>query len=385
MAAEDEFARLGPRADEVEQRCDLLDDALLAIQEDTVVNGLAEPPEAWIERTFRESLAVLQAHALGGSGDANPDDVIAFVRARAQAAFRRAPTPEQRRAVVSSSLPLTVALRLYEAREFWQQLLSDYVDAASSGALVGLVKRVEQWFRTNGSRLAEDMPDDGVLNRVREGWLSGVPLRTLCGADVDAHKACRDFYGFTLTWVLHAVSQQLRAADDEGPADLYSHISLCVELGLPDEHACMIFLAGVQSRAAAVEISQVGIPLGDSIRDVSRALRDGETVAALRDRLSPMATAWLDLIRTRSVSARDRVPEFSAFTLPNNPGITEDLFVRMAGGTTHLSNVDGRVSLPVASSVELPFEAIANDARFFFQFTEGAWRLVVRDPRLRRT
>jgi hypothetical protein len=385
MAAEDEFAKLGARAGQAGQLCDLLDDALLALQEDTVVNGLSEPPEAWIERTFRESLAVLQARAFGARAEAGPDEVIAFVRARAQAAFRRVPTPEQRRAVVSSSLPLTVALRLYEAREFWQELLSDYVGTNQIGALVELVKRVEQWFRANGAQLAADMPVDEVLDRVREGWLSGVPLRTLCEADRDAHEACRDFYGFTLTWVLHAVSQQFRAVGDEGAADLYSQISLCVERGLPSEYACLIFLAGVQSRGAAVEISMVSTPLGDSISTVSGALRDGNTVAVLRAILSPMAAAWLDLLRARSGSARDRVPKFSPFTLPSTPDISETLFVRTAGGTTHLSSVDGRVSLAIASNETWPFESIANDARFCFRFFEGAWRLVVRDPRLWRT
>lgn len=385
MAAEDNFARLGPEAERAAERyCDYLDDALLALQEDSVVNGLAEPPEAWIERTFRESLAVLQARAIGSGAGADGGEVVAFVRARAQAAFRRAATPEKRKAVVSSSLPLTVALQLFDDLGFWQEMLNAYLCTDSATALPVLVQQAEIWLRQHGSSLAVRMPDASLLDSLREGWLAGMPLRDLCGKERKAHQACRDFYGFTLTWVIHAVSQQFRAGGSEVEAEVYSQISLCVELGLPSVYACQIFLAGVQSRAAAVEFSLVDVPLGDTIGAIGRSLRDEDTTAELRSLLTEASAAWLDLMHTRERDAHGRIPEFRPFALPASLDRSKTLFVRTSQEAAYLSSTDGRTIRAVASDSSLPFASVANDARFCFKFLDRAWRLVVRDPRLLR-
>ena len=386
MAAEDNFARLGSDAERAAATlCDYLDDALLALQEDSVVNGRSEPPEAWIERTFRESLAVLQARAKAGSSGANGGEVVAFVRARAQAAIRRADSPEKRRAVVSSSLPLTVALKLFDDLDVWREALASYFsNGADLKALTALILRAERWLREHGSSLKEKMPDDEILDRLREGWLSGTPLRDLCGSNRKAHQACREFYGFTLPWVLHAVSQQLRTSGDEEEteADAYSQIALCVELGLPSAYACQIFLAGVQSRAAAVEFSRVDISLGGSIGEIGRSLRHGDTVKELRFSLTESSSEWLDLIRIREGEAYERPPKFRPFSLPQGISRDETLFVRTARGAPYLSSTDGRYHFAPALEATLPFDTIANDARFCFRFRDGAWHVITRDPRL---
>lgn len=382
MAAEDDFARLGADDERTAGTlCDYLDDALLALQEDSVVNGLAEPPEAWIERTFRGSLAALQART-ASSYEAEGLEVVAFVRARAQAAFRRAATPEKRKAVVSSNLPLTVALRLFDDLDIWRKMLDEYLSNADSTAMTLLVQRAEAWVRKNGSSLAERIPDAKVLDGVRAGWLAGTPLRDLCGKDRKSHQACREFYGFTLPWLLHAVSQQLREGGSEEEAEVYSEISLCVEMGLPSAHACQVFLAGVQSRAAAVEFSRVHVPLGDSIGEIGQSLRHEETVVKLRIALTGAASAWLDLIRIREGGTRERPPKFRPFSLPADISRDEAMFVRTARGIPYLSNTDGRSHFVPAPEATLPFGAIANDARFCFRFQDGAWHVTTRDPRL---
>lgn len=85
------------------------------------------------------------------------------------------------------------------------------------------------------------------------GRIGGVGVRQLCtnAGDLDVLTA---FYGMNLPWVLNAAGQQLRAAGDEC-ADTIDLLALQVELGVPTENAALVFLAGVRSRVAAVELA----------------------------------------------------------------------------------------------------------------------------------
>jgi hypothetical protein len=385
MAAEDNFSKLGEGAEQASELCDFLDDALLALHMDGVVNAPVEPPEVWIEKLFRDSLAVMQAAA---RPDPTPDEVLAFVRARAMAALRRAPTQEMREAIVASSLPLTVALRLFDDRATWEDMLSDFVAGIETETLPAFVARAEEWLRINGSSLARTMPEAELLEQLRAGWLSGVPLRTLCSGNPKAHAACRDFYGFTLPWVVHAAGQQFKALGDEGRALLLSRIALSIENGLPTEYACQLFLAGVLSRTAAVELSNLDTKFGPSISDIAWSLRRDETVEEIRPLVSPATAGWLDLMTRRARDRRERAPTFRRFTLPKIAGALDvdtrlTLVVRSYAGVLYLSSPDGRARMGVSREESLPFEAVLNDPRFCFRFENGAWQLVTRDPKLR--
>ena len=383
MAAEDDFSALADKREQAYGSCDLLDDALLSLHEDAVVNAPADAPAIWVEKLFRESLGALQADAIRTPQKVTSGEVVAFLQARAAAALRQASSPEKRKAVVSSSLPFKVALHMFDDIGAWAQMVDGYEAAGESfEALVLLLSQAESWARQNAASLADKLPEEATLAKVREGWLRGLPLRTLCKDGKELHAACRDFYGFTLTWIIHAASQQLRASRDEGRADILARLSLCVELGLPSERACRIFLAGIRSRAAAVEISRTGVELGESIGAIARSLRDDDVLLALRRTLTPKASAWLDLLASRAGSSSPVAPRFRPFSLS---GMTTDdsLFARSTDGTIRLVSIDGRRNIAVGSTPDLPFDVVANDPRYCFVFGEGAWRLRVRDPRVK--
>jgi hypothetical protein len=382
MAAEDDFTGLDEERKKADDFCSLLDDALLSLHEDAVLEEDADSGDEWVDRHFRDSLSVLQSRADGTNASVTEEQVIAFLKARAGVVLRTAETPERRKAVVSSSLPFKVALRVLDSFEAWFAMVDDFQSGGETfEAMVQMVSRIELWAMENAAGLADKTPSSEILERVREGWLRGTPLRELCESDKEAYAACRDFYGFTLTWLIHAASQEIRASGDSARADILSRCAQSVELGLPTELACRIFLAGIKSRATAVELSESDLIAPGTIREISARMRQLGDDAFADVFLSSKANAWLGLLSRKRERDRGTVPFFFSFTL-DGVATDEPLFARMVGGEVVLSTIDGRRSTTVVSSDDLPFSEVANDPRFCFTFHDDAWWLRVRDPRL---
>ena len=143
------------------------------------------------------------------------------------------------------------------------------------------------------------------------------------------------------------------------------------------------FLAGVRSRAAAAELTAVGIALGESISEVSRNLRSEEIVARLRPLVSPPTGEWLGLlVEAESRRRPQSIPEPPAFTLDGDEGL-DFLHVRKIGTQVFLTTVDGAVRFAIAGADTLPFEKVANDPRLAFARVADRWEPVLRDPRAR--
>lgn len=380
LAANNDFSRLGDSGRTCEEICDLLDDELLALHADPVVNPGADEPAAWVEQVFRDSLAALQARS--GPAEAGTEDVLGFLQARAVSAVRRVSQPV-RKAVVSSGLPLSVALRAHENLDVFRGVADSYnrSDEALS-ALAAAVRGMEEWARANAAPVTGDMPAAARLDAVREGWLGGVGLQALSAFDADAKPISRDFYGYHLPWIIHAASQQLRRAEESERADALAKIALLVELGVPTDLAARIFLAGVRSRSAATELASLEVAFGSSFSEISRKLRTSALADQLRQLVSPATADWLDLmVEDAARRRRDPVPEFPQFTVPA-AGHVDILHARRLGERVFLCTADGRTRIAVEPTHELPFDRVANDPRVAFRRSDSTWQLEVRDPHL---
>lgn len=380
IAADNDYSRLGAEAKTAEAICDLLDDELLALHVDSVVNPADDESAAWVEDAFRYSLAILQARAAGSETAA--DDVIAFLKARVDSVVARVPKGV-RKAVVSSGLPLSVALKARDHLDTFRQIADTFIGAGETAAALAVaVREIEQWVRAHAASVTGDMPDATKLDVIRDGWLAGVGLQVLTASDEDATEITRELYGYQLPWIVHAVSQQLRASDEEVRAEGLAKIALLVELGVSTDLAARIFLAGVRSRTAATELAALDVELGSSIRDITRTLRSADNAKQLRPLVSDATARWLELmIADWSRQRRSAPPEVSAFTVKGLDG-AGSLHVRRLGDQVFLTTVDGRRRVAVESTEALPFAAMANDPRIAFEHSNGAWRMVIRDPRL---
>lgn len=381
LAANNDFSRLGTEAEIAAQICDLLDDELLALHADLVVNPEDAEPEVWVEQVFRTSLAVLQARS--GALETGAEDVLAFLRARAGSVLRRVPQAA-RNAVVSSSLPLSVALRANERLDVFKGIAGALAaDAQSFPQLVAAVRAMEEWARAHaGPVTAGPMPDPAKLDGLREGWLAGTALQVLSSIDADAREISKNLYGYQLPWIIHAASQQLRGAGESDGADVLAKLALLVELGVPTDRAARIFLAGVRSRAAATELAALDVVFGTSISEISRNLRHADCAEQLQPLVSPATAGWLELLVADGFRQRKQpVPTFPAFTLKGAEGAAL-LHARKLGDRVFLATVDGATRIQVRPTEELPFDRVANDPRVAFRRWDSVWRIEVRDPRI---
>jgi hypothetical protein len=382
LAANNDFSRLNEKAGACEYICDLLDDELLAMHADPLVNPLTEDPIIWVERVFRNSLASIQARS--GVSESGTEEIFAFLRARAESALRRVGEPATRKAVVSSGLPLSVALSSQSELDIFRRAANSFDEAAGSiTALAAALREIEEWARINAASVTGRMPEVSRLDALREGWLSGIGLRALTEIDGQAALISRELYGYQLPWIIHAASQQLRIGGEPEVADTLAKIALLVELGVPTELAARIFLAGIRSRAAATELASLDFDFGSSVFSIRRRFQDAKIIDVLRPLVSPATAQWLALMVAEATRGQETVPMFPAFRLRGSHKV-DVLHARRLGERIFLCSVDGRTRFPVIATEEFPFDRIANDPRIAFKRKGSAWQISVRDPRLER-
>ena len=179
LAANNDFSRFGSDAKTFEEICNLLDDELLALHGDPVVNPETSEPVVWVEQVFRNSLAALQARS--GTSETGADDVLAFLRARADSALRRVSQPA-RKAVVSSGLPLSVAVRTHQSLVLFGEIAASCgADVQALPGIAAAVRAIEEWAQgprgpgdRNDARRSQARRYEGGV--ARWNWAAGAHL-----------------------------------------------------------------------------------------------------------------------------------------------------------------------------------------------------------------
>jgi len=387
LAANNSWESVGEASTAWEEFCDLLDDHLLALHTDPIVNPNNEEPAQWIETVFRGSLAAIQARARDNAVmPMSAEELLRFLRARAEGVLQRVENGGTRRAVVRGGLPLRVALRisltLDELRNISDTLTANGLSAESISTAV---RALEEWVAQNAVPVAHNMPTIQARDAIRAGWLSGLSLNELAQAEPRAKEICRDFYGYQLPWVVHAIGKQFRSDEDADRADAFDKVALLVELGVPSVRAAQVFLSGVRSRAAAAELAVLDgtVSFVDcaSVSQIVAKLRDVSFRESLRLSLSESTAQWLDLVDIRWRGPHIRLPVFRRFSITGIPSSVQVLHARTRGDRVFLSTADGRTRVDVTEEVR-PFRDVANDLRFIFKKVGSQWGLASRDPRV---
>lgn len=381
LIANNNFAPLQANKENVESALDLIDDQILALHiaytNDT--DELSSP--SWIDQAFQDSLAAIQEKNLSNK----VGDLLSFLEARANGVLLMTP-PSARGAIVASGLPLSVGLAAFNQLDIFRELVDQYLNSeATSDSLNRLVEGFELWALENALSLIGDVPSLEALSSIRSQWLAGLPMiQVIETSGAIATDVCSDFYGYKLPWLLHAVAQKLDKTTEEDRIDLLAMVSLLVELGLPNEASAKIFLAGVRSRSAAVELGQYVTNPKASINSIRSALLDSQVVKDLSNTLSKSTLDWLELLSGEHGNSTKTFPRSANFTLNTSTSVPEDvhtLYVRKSpvSGNVYLSSIDGRFKVSVSSTETLPFETLADDLRFVFKRHENIWVQFSRD------
>ena len=381
MSSENVFSEKGQLSD-LQLLFDLIDDEILALYEELSEGNQGSQVTA-IEELLRSSLAAIQAQR--PNAVLNPDQVIQLLKARLAAALKQFPTAKDIRTVVCSGFPLRASTVLKNNIDVIAELTQQYIaDSQSHESLLQTVRFFET-LSTSLPNICREIPSEGERHLVRDGWLQGVPLKSLTTKTENALKITADYYGYGIPWIIHASAQQLRSSGNSEVADELDKIGLLVELGLPSASAAKIYLCGIRSRFSAVEIAS-------KIRNVEksslRQLRDFLTTEEARERLKPMVSEvtqhWLDIVDAEQRSARQSAHKIQDFQLEVPDAVTI-LHVRQFGESYYLCATDYSFIQSVQSDATLPFRLIANDPRYIFNRMEdgsNVWRLNVRDPQL---
>lgn len=375
--ANDSFDRCNDAKKAVMQLVDLIDDNLLALH---VAYHPDDGNDAidWVDDAFRESLAAIQERASLKAGTTSP--VLAFLKARATGVLVKVPV-NARRAVVAAGLPVSVGVQAFSHLDTLREMVDRYLTAGQSHkSLYIVVSEFEQWAREYAAAIMADMPAQDVLDTIRPQWLSGVALRLIvetCGDD--AKSTCADFYVYKLSWLFHAIAQKLDKILEEPRVDALTTISLLLELGLPTEAASKVFLAGVRSRTAAVDLGRFVKDPKVSVSKLRKALLDNGTQEKIAKSVSPSTLEWLQLLSSEHPSQAPTLPPCADFTL-DTPADVETLHVRTVETNTFLCSTDARYKFSTKSTEKFPFHAYANSLEYVFVRADDHWTLKTRYP-----
>lgn len=352
---------------------DYLDDELLAMHENFCLD---ENDVTWVDGVFRKSLAIIQADS------SRENEYIRLLQARTKALLKKVPDKRSRQKIIASGIPLSVSQRMLDSVEDFRALALLFASQSTSDEYIPqidhIVREIEIWSNLNAKYLVGDIPEQECLDLIRHDWISGMPLSEIIKNESTAEKITKDYYGFTLPWIIHGISQLFDPVLEETIVQTYSSIAMFIELGLPNITSSNIYMAGVRSRSAALELSLIDIFNGKSVPEIKRILT---SVEVSKENISNIAQVWIDLFSNTAKSQSPKRVSFPSFTW-NRDDLPDRLYLREQKNQYYLLSSDGYFCEKVESTKDLPFSKIANIVGLYFERREGTWYLQSYNPRI---
>lgn len=352
---------------------DYLDDELLAMHENFCLD---ENDVTWVDGVFRKSLAIIQADS------SRENEYIRLLQARTKALLKKVPDKRSRQKIIASGIPLSVSQRMLDSIEDFRALALSFASQSTSDEYIAqidrIVREIEIWSNLNAKYLVGDIPKQECLDLIRHDWISGMPLSEIIKNKPTAEKITKDYYGFTLPWIIHGISQLFDPVWEETIVQTYSSIAMFVELGLPNITSSNIYMAGVRSRSAALELASIDIFNGKSVPEIKRILT---SVEVSKENISNIAQVWIDLFSNTAKSQSPKRVSFPSFTW-NRDDLPDRLYLREQKNQYYLLSSDGYFCEKVESTKDLPFSKIANIVGLYFECREGTWYLQSYNPRI---
>ena len=353
---------------------DFLDDELLAMHEDFSTD---DADISWIDDVFRKSLALIQAES------EEEESYLALLKARTSALLHRIPNKADRKKLVSSGVPLSVSESMLEDIEFFRNLALTFIQSSDAEhdyieLIDNIIREIEIWSNKKAYSLMDSVPEQAVLDNIRRPWISGDALATIMNLEQGSDEISKDYYGFTLPWIIHAVSQIFDQETEESVVQLYASLAMFVELGLPNVIAANIYMAGVRSRSAALELSSFEVFKNKNISEIKQILLN---FSPKDNDLSDSSKVWIELLTESTKAQASKKVSFPHFTW-KNPNLPDKLYLRVVNGEYFLTSSDGYFHEKVESTDDLPFSHIANITGLFFTFENGKWQLRSYNPQI---
>jgi len=252
LISENDFSRLKTTDDTYDSVVldffDWTDDILLAIEMNSEVS------DNFIDIYFRNSLAYIQANSQG----IEQEDLISILKSRREAVLKIADTPEKRIRYVASGLPLSSVAKLEDEFDKIIEFTDTYLQSSQQITnKLDLLSKIEEIMSGLPSSSFSVDFDEVLIKRVREVWISGDDIHSLTSEIETTYSIVSQYFSFTVPWVLNAISNRFKNMEQDEEGDLYAELAVLCELGLPNFNAAKVYLAGIKSRIAAIEISDM--------------------------------------------------------------------------------------------------------------------------------
>ena len=353
---------------------DFLDDELLAMHEEFNADDNVE----WIDDVFRASLSMIQA-------EANQDIYMRIIKARTSALLNYFPDKSNMRKAIASGIPVSVSRAILNDLEIFRGYAEKYLNELILGLdspidlLGSLVRSLELWINENAINAFSDkgkVPEQSSLDLMRQQWLNGDALSQIKTVVEDAQNISREYYGFTIPWIVHAISRMFDSEMEEHIVKLYLNVAMFIELGLPTETASNIYMAGIRSRSAALELSKLDVLQNKTISEIKQCLME---LPQQDINISDNVKAWLDLLSETYNSQKPRKISFPTFTWKRD-GLPSTLYLHKANNRFYLSSADGYFQEEISSTPKLPFADIAEINGLYFESEKDCWKLKSFNP-----
>ena len=360
---------------EINEVLDLIDDELLAMHEEF---SESEDSAEWVDKHLSNSLAIIQAEEKYKSVYLN------LLEARTAALLEITHNSAIRHRIISSGIPFSISKAMLEDIEFFKEIAVSYLTKIDSNnsidEMICLVKQLDSWSILHAHALMDNPPNENDLDLVRAQWIRGGPVAQIIQSTKNASKIIKDYYGFTLPWIIHAISQTTNNPFNNIISDFYTSLASVVELGLPNQTAVNIFLSGIHSRAVAIELSQLESFFGKSTNEINTMLSDSSFDSS---NLSPNAQLWIK-VKFESLNMSPVIElSFPKFRLTKEHP-HEDLYIRSFGKNVLLTTLDDYY-FSVESTTELPFMKIAKYKGLYFKWEDSVYTLCSYNPFIKVT
>jgi len=387
LISENDFSRLTTTlanySENILESFNWIDDTLLALDYKKV-SFFDTDPSAWIDEYFRNSLAYIQAQ---NESNITQDEVIQFLKARNRAIVRIAGHSSNWESIVKSGIPLSSSVLIEEYIEEIQEIVQTYNQSEKNiSDTIEIIKKVENFIQQMPSTSFKHNFDNTDVDLVREKWFSGVPLANIKEIN-DGQKICVEYFGMTVPWAINAIVRKLYDLGLDNEAEVLENIALFSEIGLPNIFAVKIYLSGIRSRVASLDLSGI---INSDLVDVSKR-RLFNLIISNQEKISeyclPVTSEWITIFETeQNYSNRTDVPKVSNFTLSKISETIESnvLNVRKNEQNVYLCSPDFKTKIAVKSTDSLPFSSIGNNMGVYFMYDDfnKNWSMELRNPNL---
>jgi len=370
-------------ASKIEYDLDLIDDSLLALNLRFKSYELTDPSK-WIDDFFRESLAIIQSEK---SRTITPDELISLLKSRNKSILNQAGSFSRWKELVNSGLPFRSSLLIDEILPELFKVSGEY-----NNTLKLFENRVI--FLESIEEILKKLPvvkekiskfTDSQIDNVRSIWLQGMSISEISTYE-KGQEICNDYYGFTLPWVINAISRRFKLNEQEEVARDFEEIALLIETGLPNILACKIYLAGIKSRKASIELSELIGPklFEDNVTEIYIYLV--LNIKEISELCSLNTSRWLELLRNNSKAKFRRIPHIERFTFKKLDIKSDVLLSRIYDDKVFLVSPDYDEKIEVSSSKEFPFDRLANNLGVQFNKVSKNgntdWDIKIRNPHI---